>query len=74
MSQERNRLDIALLVHRVVPSLTVEQIYPGILYGIKGVDFTVAMARFRLQGKPDEWAKKVVESVCDSSPVSVDIR
>lgn len=56
------RIAIALQVHRAVPNLTVEQVYPGVLYGVKGVDFTVAMARFRLGGKPDEWAKKVVDS------------
>jgi arginyl-tRNA synthetase len=57
------RIAIALQVHRAVPSLSVEQVYPGVLYGVKGVDFTVAMARFRLGGKPDDWAKKVVDSV-----------
>ncbi|KAF8609153.1 arginyl-tRNA synthetase [Ceratobasidium sp. AG-I] len=56
------RIAIALQVHRALPNLTVEQVYPGVLYGVKGVDFTLAMARFRLGGKPDEWAKKVAEA------------
>ncbi|CAE6425956.1 unnamed protein product [Rhizoctonia solani] len=56
------RISIASQVHRALPQLSVEQVYPGVLYGVKGVDFTVAMARFRLGGKPDEWAKKVVDS------------
>ncbi|CUA77589.1 arginyl-tRNA synthetase [Rhizoctonia solani] len=56
------RISIALQVHRALPQLTVEQVYPGVLYGVKGVDFTVAMARFRLGGKPDDWAKKVTDS------------
>ncbi|CAE6465152.1 unnamed protein product [Rhizoctonia solani] len=56
------RISIALQVHRALPQLTVEQVYPGVLYGVKGVDFTVAMARFRLGGKPDDWAKKVMDS------------
>ncbi|QRV91168.1 arginyl-tRNA synthetase [Ceratobasidium sp. AG-Ba] len=56
------RISIANSIHQALPSLTLEQIYPGVLYGVKGVDFTVAMARFRLGGKPDEWAKKVVDA------------
>ncbi|KAG9093214.1 hypothetical protein FS749_014830 [Ceratobasidium sp. UAMH 11750] len=56
------RISITVSVHRALPNLTLEQIYPGVLYGVKGVDFTVAMARFRLGGKPDEWAKKVVDA------------
>ncbi|CAE6523805.1 unnamed protein product [Rhizoctonia solani] len=56
------RISIALQVHRALPQLSVEQVYPGVLYGVKGVDFTVAMARFRLGGKPDDWAKKVADS------------
>ncbi|CEL57421.1 arginyl-tRNA synthetase [Rhizoctonia solani AG-1 IB] len=56
------RIAIAFQVHRALPQLTVEQVYPGVLYGVKGIDFTVALARFRLGGKPDEWAKKVTDS------------
>jgi arginyl-tRNA synthetase len=44
--------------------LSVEQVYPGVAYGKKGVDFTVALPRFRLPGKVDELAKKVIEQVC----------
>ncbi|ELU41579.1 arginyl-tRNA synthetase [Rhizoctonia solani AG-1 IA] len=57
------RIAIAVQIHRALPQLSVEQVYPGVLYGVKGIDFTVAMARFRLGGKPDEWAKKVADSV-----------
>ncbi|GAB1519405.1 arginyl-tRNA synthetase [Rhizoctonia solani] len=56
------RIAIAVQIHRALPQLSVEQVYPGVLYGVKGIDFTVAMARFRLGGKPDEWAKKVADS------------
>ncbi|KAB5594249.1 Arginyl-tRNA synthetase [Ceratobasidium theobromae] len=56
------RIAIALQIHRALPNLSVEQVYPGVLYGVKGVDFTVALARFRLGGKPDDWAKKVVDA------------
>lgn len=62
------RIAIALQIHRALPNLSVEQVYPGVLYGVKGVDFTVALARFRLGGKPDDWAKKVVDAV-STTPV-----
>ncbi|KAJ3553489.1 hypothetical protein NP233_g12631 [Leucocoprinus birnbaumii] len=42
--------------------LSVEQVYPGVAWGKKGVDFTVALPRFRLPGKVDELAKKVIAS------------
>jgi arginyl-tRNA synthetase len=45
------------------PPLTVEQVYAGVDYGKKGVDFTIALPRFRIPGKIDELAKKVTESV-----------
>ncbi|TEB24284.1 arginyl-tRNA synthetase [Coprinellus micaceus] len=41
--------------------LPIEQAYTGVDYGKKGEDFTVALPRFRLPGKVDELAKKVVE-------------
>jgi arginyl-tRNA synthetase len=44
--------------------LPIEQAYTGVDYGKKGEDFTVALPRFRLPGKVDELAKKVVEKVC----------
>ncbi|KAF8645341.1 hypothetical protein AX16_007845 [Volvariella volvacea WC 439] len=40
--------------------LPIEQAYTGVDYGKKGVDFTVALPRFRLPGKVDELAKKVL--------------
>ncbi|KAG6372964.1 hypothetical protein JVT61DRAFT_7010 [Boletus reticuloceps] len=44
-----------------LPQLTIEQAYSGVDHGKKGVDFTVALPRFRLPGKPDELAKRVLE-------------
>lgn len=43
--------------------LTVEQVYPGVQYGKKGVDFTVALPRFRLPGKVDDLANKIIQKV-----------
>ena len=37
--------------------LAVEQVYQGVDYGKKGVDFTIALPRFRLPGKVDALAK-----------------
>ncbi|TFK66356.1 arginyl-tRNA synthetase [Pluteus cervinus] len=42
--------------------LPIEQVYTGVDYGKKGVDFTVALPRFRLPGKVDELAKKVISN------------
>ena len=57
------RTAIAQIVADALPPLTVEQVYTGVDYGKKGVDFTVALPRFRLPGKVDELAKKVLEKV-----------
>ncbi|KAI0346648.1 arginyl-tRNA synthetase [Trametopsis cervina] len=54
------RIAIAKRVADALPPLTVEQVYSGVDYGKKGVDFTVALPRFRLPGKVDELAKKVL--------------
>ncbi|KAG2133453.1 hypothetical protein BD769DRAFT_1638918 [Suillus cothurnatus] len=54
------RIAIAKRVSDALPPLTLEQAYTGVDYGKKGVDFTVALPRFRLPGKPDELAKKVI--------------
>ncbi|KAL4251407.1 class-I aminoacyl-tRNA synthetase family protein [Abortiporus biennis] len=56
------RIAIAKIVVGALPQLTVEQVYPGVEYGKKGVDFHVAMPRFKLKGKPQEFATKVAES------------
>lgn len=56
------RIAIAQMVADAL-GLTVEQVYPGVQYGKKGVDFTVALPRFRLPGKVDDLAKKVIEKV-----------
>ena len=57
------RTAIAKLVSEALPSLSVDQVYTGVDYGKKGVDFTIALPRFRLPGKVEEHAKKVLEKV-----------
>lgn len=57
------RIAIAKRLSDALPPLTVEQAYNGVDYGKKGVDFTVALPRFRLPGKVDELAKKVTSQV-----------
>ncbi|KIJ59969.1 hypothetical protein HYDPIDRAFT_139953 [Hydnomerulius pinastri MD-312] len=54
------RTAIAKRLSDRLPQLTLEQAYTGVDYGKKGVDFTVALPRFRLPGKPDELAKQVL--------------
>ncbi|KAI6110853.1 hypothetical protein EDD16DRAFT_1897731 [Pisolithus croceorrhizus] len=54
------RIAIAKRVSDALPPLTLEQAYVGVDYGKKGLDFTVALPRFRLLGKPDELAAEVV--------------
>ncbi|KAG5634749.1 hypothetical protein H0H81_000903 [Sphagnurus paluster] len=53
------RTAIAKRVSEALP-LTIEQAYSGVDYGKKGVDFTIALPRFKLPGKTDEIAAKVV--------------
>ncbi|KIK50467.1 hypothetical protein GYMLUDRAFT_65260 [Collybiopsis luxurians FD-317 M1] len=55
------RISIAKRVSEALEPLTLEQAYAGVDYGKKGEDFTVALPRFRLPGKVDELAKKVIE-------------
>jgi len=57
------RIAIAQQIANALPSLTVEQVYPGVDYGKKGEDFTVALPRFRLPGKVDDLAKTIIEKV-----------
>jgi len=57
------RISIAKRVAEALPPLTIEQAYMGVDYGKKGVDFTVALPRFRLPGKVDELASKVIGQV-----------
>lgn len=59
---ESYRIAIAQIVGDAL-GLTVEQVHPGVAWGKKGVDFTVALPRFRLPGKVDDLAKKVIDSV-----------
>ncbi|KAF8626485.1 hypothetical protein AX17_006541 [Amanita inopinata Kibby_2008] len=54
------RIAIAKRVSDALSPLTLEQAYGGVDYGKKGVDFTVALPRFRLPGKVDDIAQKVV--------------
>ncbi|KZO95456.1 arginyl-tRNA synthetase [Calocera viscosa TUFC12733] len=42
-------------------NIPLEKAYEGVDIGKKGADFSVAIPRFRLGGKPDDWAKKVVD-------------
>ena len=58
------RIAIAKRVADALPPLTLEQVYQGVDYGKKGVDFTIALPRFRLPGKVDVLAKTVIDQVC----------
>ena len=58
------RIAIAKVVADALEPLTLEKVYEGVDYGKKGEDFTVALPRFRLPGKVDELAKKVLAKVC----------
>ncbi|KAF8207289.1 arginyl-tRNA synthetase [Mycena galopus ATCC 62051] len=53
------RYSIAERVAAALPPLTVDQVYAGVDYGKKGVDFTIALPRFKL-GKVEDVAAKVV--------------
>jgi arginyl-tRNA synthetase len=57
------RIAIAQKVAAVFPQLSIEQVYQGVDYGKKGIDFTVALPRFRLPGKVDALAKQVIDQV-----------
>jgi hypothetical protein len=61
------KVAIAKRVADALPPLTVEQVYQGVDYGKKGVDFTIALPRFRLPGKVDVLAKTVIDQVCVQS-------
>lgn len=60
------RIAIAKRLSETLP-LSIEQAYAGIDYGKKGEDFTVAVPRYRLPGKVDEIAAKVLEKVMNTS-------
>lgn len=65
---ERSPLDafkiaVAASINKALPEVPLEAAYKAADIGRKGVDFSVAVARFKLGGKPDPWAKKVEESV-----------
>lgn len=61
------RTAIAKQLSEALPPLTLEAAYAGVDYGKKGEDFTVALPRFRLPGKTDELAKKVISQVRNTS-------
>ncbi|KAF8493431.1 hypothetical protein F5888DRAFT_1806201 [Russula emetica] len=54
-------------------ALTVEQIYQGVDYGKRGVDFTIALPRFRLPGKVDVLAKTVIDQVFQADDLAESI-
>jgi arginyl-tRNA synthetase len=56
------RTAVAVQVNRAIPELKLEKIFDGVEILKKEGDFSVAMPRFRLGGKPDDWATKVVQS------------
>ena len=56
------RIAIAKRLSETLP-LTLQKAYDGVDYGKKGEDFTVALPRFRLPGKVNEVAAKVIENV-----------
>ncbi|KAG7531039.1 hypothetical protein FFLO_04594 [Filobasidium floriforme] len=56
---EAYRIAAAKIVSEAV-DIPLETAYPGIDVGNKKADLYVAMPRFRLGGKPDPWAEKVV--------------
>ncbi|KAG6827107.1 hypothetical protein H0H92_013178 [Tricholoma furcatifolium] len=61
------RTTIAKRLCEALP-LSIEQAYPGIDYGKNGVHFTITLPRFKLPGKLDEIAGKVIEKPsCTSS-------
>jgi hypothetical protein len=64
------KISIAKRVADALPPLTLEQVYQGVDYGKKGVDFTIALPRFRLPGKVDVLAKTVIDQVCAASQCS----
>ncbi len=65
------RLAIAEQVHKALPEkISLEAAYEGVSQTTKGdSDFNVALPRYRLGGKPDEWAKKVAEGFQQNSYV-----
>lgn len=53
------RLAAAQVVSEAV-NIDLSKAYDGVDFGKKQADLYIAMARFRLGGKPDQWADKVV--------------
>lgn len=57
------RISVAASVHKGLPAIPLDKAYEAVDINRKGVDFSIAIPRFKLGGKPDAWAKKVEESV-----------
>ncbi|KDN37527.1 arginyl-tRNA synthetase, partial [Tilletiaria anomala UBC 951] len=57
------RIAIADQVHKALPEqISLDKALEGVMLTTKGdSDFNVALPRYRLGGKPDDWAKKVTE-------------
>jgi arginyl-tRNA synthetase len=58
------RIAIAQSISSAIPTLPLEKALEGVDFGKKEADFTVALPRFKLGGKPDEWGKKLADEVC----------
>ncbi|PVG01336.1 arginyl-tRNA synthetase [Serendipita vermifera] len=56
------KISIALRIHRTFPEVPIEKAYEGVDYSKKDSDFTVAMPRFKLGGKPADLSAKFKES------------
>jgi arginyl-tRNA synthetase len=57
------RTAIAKRVSDTIRQLTLEQVYSGVDYGKKGVDFTVALPRFRLKENVENLGAQIVQNV-----------
>lgn len=65
------RLDIASQLSKIL-ELPLEKVYEGVATGSKVGDFSVAVPRFRLPGKPNELAEKIGKEVrCRPGPYGI---
>ncbi|CAG7849781.1 Probable arginine--tRNA ligase, cytoplasmic; AltName: Full=Arginyl-tRNA synthetase; Short=ArgRS [Serendipita indica DSM 11827] len=68
------RTAIASQISRVFPSIPLEKAYEGVDYSKKDSDFTVALMRFKLGGKPADHGARFKEAfVADEWVESVDV-
>jgi arginyl-tRNA synthetase len=56
------RVSVAAVIAKAL-HIPVETAFSGVDLGKKGVDFTVALPRFRLKNKPVELAERVLSTV-----------